>query len=58
MKSALSLFKIDVAIVDTIIDSMYFDVDNESDSVEEADEVEVVLCRTDHRRPNMTPSKI
>jgi hypothetical protein len=38
------LFQIDVAIVDTIIGSMYFDVDDESDSDEEAEEVELLFA--------------
>jgi hypothetical protein len=38
------LFQIDVAIVDTIIGSMYFDVDDESDSDEEAEEVEAAVA--------------
>jgi len=48
------LFQIDVAIVDTIIGSMYFDVDDESDSDEEAEEVEAAVCRDGRRRPDLT----
>ncbi|KAH9276203.1 hypothetical protein BASA83_001477 [Batrachochytrium salamandrivorans] len=38
LETAPRLFEIDVAIIDTIIGSMYFDVDDESDSDKEADE--------------------
>ncbi|KAH6565173.1 hypothetical protein BASA62_007457 [Batrachochytrium salamandrivorans] len=58
LETAPRLFEIDVAIVDTIIGSMYFDVDDESDSDKEADEVEVALCRDGRRRPDLTPSEI
>ncbi|KAH8944818.1 hypothetical protein BDL97_12G005300 [Sphagnum fallax] len=52
------LFQIDVAIVDTIIGSMYFDVDDESNSDEEAEEVEAVVCKDGRRRPDLTPLEI
>ncbi len=47
-----------MAIVDTIIGSMYFDVDNESDSDEEAEEVEAAVCKDGRRRPDLTPLEI
>jgi hypothetical protein len=57
-ETAPRLFQIDVAIVDTIIGSMYFDVDDESNSDEEAQEVEAVVCRDGRRRPDLTPLEI
>ncbi|OAE31264.1 hypothetical protein AXG93_1962s1210 [Marchantia polymorpha subsp. ruderalis] len=58
LETAPRLFEIDVAIVDTIIGSMYFDVDDKFDSDEEADEVEAALCRDDCRRPDLTHSEV
>ncbi len=57
-ETASRLFQIDVAIVDTIIGSMYFDVDDESDSDEEAEEVEAAVCRDGRRRLDLTPLEI
>jgi hypothetical protein len=57
-ETAPRLFQIDVAIVDTIIGSMYFDVDDEFDSDEEAEEVEAAVCRDGRRRPDLTPLEI
>lgn len=58
LETAPRRFKIDVAIVNTIIGSMYFDVDDEYDSDEEADKVEVALCRDGRRRAILTPLEI
>ncbi len=41
-----------------IIGNMYFDVDDESDSDEEAEEVEAAVCRDGRRRLDLTPLKI
>ena len=57
-ETAPRLFQIDVAIVDTIIGSMYFDVDDESDLDEEAEEVEAAVCRDGRRRPDLMPLEI
>jgi hypothetical protein len=57
-ETASRLFQIDVAIVDTIIGSMYFDVDDEFDSDEEAEEVEAVVCKDGRCRPDLTPLEI
>jgi hypothetical protein len=57
-ETAPRLFQIDVAIVDTIIGSTYFDVDDESDSDEEAEEVEAAVCRDGRRRSDLTPLEI
>ncbi|KAH8933356.1 hypothetical protein BDL97_18G026700, partial [Sphagnum fallax] len=57
-ETAPRLFQIDVAIVDTIIGSMYFDVDDESDSDEEAEEVEAAVCKDGCRRPDLKPLEI
>ncbi|BBN00789.1 hypothetical protein Mp_2g02130 [Marchantia polymorpha subsp. ruderalis] len=57
-ESAPGLFQIDSEIVDTIIGCMYFDVDDESDSDEEAEEVETAVCRDGRRRPDLTSLEI
>lgn len=58
MRSASQIFEIDAGIVDTISCSIYFDIDDECDPEEEADEVEFASCTDGCCFPDLAPLEI
>lgn len=58
MENVPQYFQIDLGIVDTIIGSMHFDVDDEYASDEEVEEAEDFACRDGRRRPDLIPLEI